>query len=916
MTWLRILKSRLAALFRKDRLERELGEELRSHLEMLVEENERKGMPPREAHYAARRSFGGVEQVKEVYREQRGLPMIETLVQDLRYGFRVLAKNPGFTTVAELSLAMGIGANCAIFTLVNAVLLKDLPVKDPEMLARVVAYRRDSRRDFSYPVFRDLSSRQQVFSRMAASGELGLNHVILEGAGELQEFDQIKGALVSANYFSLLGVNAILGRVFTLEDSRAPGEGAVAVISYGFWERRFGRDPSVLGRTIFLNGTPFTIIGVAPRRFFGDMVGVARDIWVPILMQPRVMTSNMLDRRTSTWFRTIGRLKPGTSEDRANAELTALFQQIMAEEIATGTGSLISRERPTDFRVQVERGSRGLNVLREPFRQPLQLLMAVVGLVLLIACCNVANLLLARGSARQREIGVRLAIGSGRWRLMRQLLTESILTSMLGGAVGFAMAHWGTSLLVALFAMGGFPLALDLRPDARVLAFTLAVSLLSSILVGLVPALQATSLDLSSALQANSRSQGGSRPRQRLSKALVISQVALSLWLLIGAGLLVRTVQNLKELDIGLARGNVLMLSVLADAASVERANVVELRAQVFQRLKAIPGVRSVSFSGFGLFSGSLSTSPVRVPGSSVKPENDGEVREEWISPEYFQTFGMKLLLGRGFMDQDSENAPKVAVINETTTRHYFGPESPIGKTIYFPKVDSQGRYVPFGSRLDKEQGVQIVGVVQDAKYDNLRDPTPRMVYLPVAQGTGFAESIEVRTTNDPNALAPQIRQVLKQVSNSIVLRSMNTLEEQINGTLIQERLVAKLLGFFGLLALVLACVGLYGVMSYAVVRRTSEIGIRMALGARRTDVTSMVLRETLVLVIAGVALGVPAALASTHLLRSLLFGLTPTDPVTIGAMSVLMLGIAALAGYLPARRAARVDPMVALRHE
>ncbi len=428
--------------------------------------------------------------------------------------------------------------------------------------------------------------------------------------------------------------------------------------------------------------------------------------------------------------------------------------------------------------------------------------------------------------------------------------------------------------------------------------------------------MQATSLDLSSALQANSRSQGGSRPRQRLSKALVISQVALSLWLLIGAGLLVRTVQNLKELDIGLARGNVLMLSVLADAASVESANVVELRAQVFQRLKAIPGVRSVSFSGFGLFSGSLSTSPVRVPGSSVKPENDGEVREEWISPEYFQTFGMKLLLGRGFMDQDSKNAPKVAVINETTTRHYFGPESPIGKTIYFTKVDSQGRYVPFGSRLDKEQGVQIVGVVQDAKYDNLRDPTPRMVYLPVAQGTGFAESIEVRTTNDPNALAPQIRQVLKQVSNSIVLRSMNTLEEQINGTLIQERLVAKLLGFFGLLALVLACVGLYGVMSYGVVRRTSEIGIRMALGARRTDVTSMVLRETLVLVIAGVALGVPAALASTHLLRSLLFGLTPTDPVTIGAMSVLMLAIAVLAGYVPARRAANVDPMVALRYE
>jgi predicted permease len=471
-----------------------------------------------------------------------------------------------------------------------------------------------------------------------------------------------------------------------------------------------------------------------------------------------------------------------------------------------------------------------------------------------------------------------------------------------------------------LVSGGTESLSLDLHPDLRVFGFTLAVSLLSGILFGLIPALQVTSIDIGQVVQANSRNQRGSRPKQRLTMGLLISQVAISLCLLAGAGLLMRTLQNLKNQDIGVDRNKVLALSVLADPMSIKSTQLIHLRTQTIERLRAIPDVLSVSCSEFSLFGGSMSTAPVRVPDSNVNPEKDEEVRENWVSADYFQTVGMKLRLGRAFTERDTEAAPKVAVINETLSRRYFAHKSPIGKTIYFPKVDAQGRYIPFGPQLEKAQPVQVVGVIQDAKYDDLRESTPGMAFFPIDQTAagmeGFPTSIEVRTSLNPSAAAPKIRQILKQVNPNLILRSMTTLEDQIDATLVQERLLAKLLGFFGALALVLACVGLYGIMSYSVARRTGEIGIRMALGAQQADVLKIVLREGMLPVTIGVGAGVAAALALTRFLESILYRVRPTDPTTFMLVSLVLIGVALLACYIPARRATKVDPMVALRYE
>jgi predicted permease len=842
---------------------------------------------------------------------------METFWQDLRFGLRMVGKSPSFTAVAVLSLALGIGANTAIFSLVDAVLLKSLPVKHPEQLVVVRPVDGNRGRDFNFPIFREIATRQDALSGIFASGSVDIVRASMEGSGELQ----LAGRLVSGNYFSILGVNAVRGRVFTEEDDQIPGvggpQGPVAVISHGFWERQFARDVSIVGRTITLNDAAFTIVGVTPREFFGESAGVLPDIWLPIRMQPRLEPRSLLEVRTATWFRTMGRLKPGTDEQQATTALTFLYRQLLADEIASGKGSLIHQaHKLEEVRVELEPGSKGFAALRMRFSQPLRLLMAVVALVLLIACCNVANLLLARSASRQKEIGIRLALGSGRGRLIRQLLTESMVLAVMGGAAGLLLAVWGSELLLGPASGAGSPIQLDLRPDWRVLAFTLAVSLLTGILFGLIPALLASAVDVNPALKESAGSQTGSPPRQRFSRTLVISQVALSLVLLVGAALLIRSLQNLRAFDAGFERNNVLLLTVAADPAALKTPEIAALGTQVHQRLNALPGVRSASLSRSGLLSGSATTAPVRVPGSDVNPETDGDVRQNWVSTRYFETLGMKLLLGRDFGSEDTANSPRVAIINETMARHYFGQQSALGKLIYFPKLDALRRYIPFTAQLDSDQAVEIVGVVQDAKYDNLRQRTPRMTYLPWVQGQGRVSAIEVRTVGNPSAMTEEIRQALKEINSNLVLRSVRTLEDQVNRTLTEERLIAKLLSFFGALALLLACVGLYGLMSYAVVRRTREIGIRLALGGQRAAMLRMILRETMLLVGIGIALGVPGALATTRLVEKYLFGLRPTDPATIVMAALLMLAVATLAGYLPARRASRTDPTVALRNE
>ena len=535
-------------------------------------------MTPDQARNAARRKFGGLDRTKELYRDARGIPFVETMIQDLRYGLRGLRKNPGFTAVAILSLALGIGANSSVFTIINAALLRDLPVKNAGQLVTAGVYRQgqQSWRELSYPSFQAIAASQNSLSEMAASGSLRIKHVMFDGA-ELQELDAIRGSWVSANYFSFLGLTPAAGRFFTPSDSSRPGEGAVAVIGYSLWERRFARDGAILGRTLVLDQVPLTIRGVAPRDFVGDRQGSSSvDIWVPMLMQPRFESRSKLEARDATWFRTLGRLKPGVAEAQANAEFTALYRQNVA---ASGA----FRGNLTDLRVEVQSYSSGLYPQeRRPMWQVLGLLMTMVALVLLIACCNVANLLLARGSARSREIGIRLAVGSSRRRLIAQLLTESVLLSALGGILGYLFAQAGTRVLTA----GVLPASLDLQPDGRVLIFTIGVSLLAAMLFGLIPAIQATEVDLDPTLRSGARGQTASRPRNRTSRILVVAQVALSLYLLIGAGLMLRTFQNLHALELGVDR-NVLSLSVSTEAA-VNPSQFASLRSRIHDRLKVL----------------------------------------------------------------------------------------------------------------------------------------------------------------------------------------------------------------------------------------------------------------------------------------------------------------------------------------
>jgi len=939
MTWLRMVMARFNALLRKKRLEQELDDELRAHREMLAEENERKGMSPEEAHYAALREFGGVEQAKELYREQRGLPMIETLIQDIRYGFRTLAKSPGFAAVVILSLALGIGANTAIFSLIDAVMLKMLPVKQPEQLVLLRwAWRgrpgvmpdfihnltgdsdddptgRLTSTSFSYPFFEGVHSQKQVFSNVLAfanADRLNLSSAGQPGSAACQ--------FVSGDYFSALGVQAMVGRVIASTDD-APGAAPAAAISYGYWTRRFGRDPSVLGKTISVNGVPFTLVGVAAPEFFGLEPGTSIDVWIPLRTQPQVMpswtesaiggTSKFLNSE-DWWVVILGRLKPGVTEPQARAALDVKLSQSVAAigKAATKHSGDRTLEPP---KIDLTPAGKGLDALRREFSQPLFILMAVVGLVLLIACANVANLLLARATARQKEIAVRLALGAGRRRLIRQLLTESLLLASAGAALGLIFAYWASDVLLALMSSGRNHIALHVSPDLEVLGFTAVVSLLTGIIFGLAPALRGTRLDLTPALRESASGFAGARrhawvSRFDLSKALVISQIAMSLLLLIGAGLFVRTLTNLENEDIGFDRRNLLLFGIDPTQAGYKGANLANFYQELQRRIGGLPGVRSASLSRHTLIDGGISIDGFSIQGYTPKPgeAEDGSVAVHFnaVGPRFFETFGIPLVLGRAISERDDGGAPRVAVINSTLARKFFEGSNPIGRR--------------FGGENNKSSDISIVGVVSDTKYGQLRAEAPPTVYVPYAQnieGLG-AMDFEVRTDGDPKRWTSAVHQTVQELDKNLPLFDVKTQTEQIDQATFQERLSAALSSVFGLLALVLACVGLYGIMAYAVARRTHEIGIRMALGAERGNILRMVVREALLLVIPGTLVGVTLALAASRVIASMLYGLKPTDPVTIVAAVGLMASVAVLAGYLPARRASRVDPMVALRYE
>jgi putative ABC transport system permease protein len=824
-----------------------------------------------------------------------------TLLQDVKFGLRMLAKNPGFTAVAVLTLALGIGANTAIFSVIDAVMLRRLPVKNPQELVQLATVGPYGVGSFSYPGFRRFRDENRVCSEMLSIGWLNKLDESINGQPE-----SVEGRIVSGNFFSLLGVNPALGRTFTSQDEKTLQNGAVAVISYGYWKRRFGLESSVVGTSITLNRTLFTIVGVTPAGFSGPEVGYSPDVYVPMVMEPAFHDEqSWLGQPDYHWLRIMGRLKPGVNREQARADLDLIHRQVLAD-IPTKGWSPAERKGLLSQRLEVTSAASGLVFgLPKEFPKTLSILMAMVGLVLLIACANVANLLLGRAAVRQKEFAVRLAIGAGRFRLIRQLLTESLMLAIAAGGLGLLCAYWASEAIVALMSVGRTPLFLDLRPDPRVLGFIGGISLLATILFGLVPALRSTQVDLTPALKESAGSLGSRRARLGSGKGLVVSQVALSLSLLFGAGLLVRTLENLENLDPGFDRKSVLLFGVDPTKSGYKGPAAARLYKQILEHIGAIPGVRSASLSDMEPITGGGGwDNSVWVEGYTPRPDENTTVYLNSVAPRYFETLRSPLMLGRDFSPRDTDAMPKVAIINQTMARYFFGNSNPIGRKFGW-----------FGEDKNRHQ-FEIIGVVKDSKYETLREQVPRTAYLDCFQRALGSMTFAVRTSVKPSAVISQLRNEIRAIDPAIRFGGFRTLEEHVDESLGHERLMAMLSSFFAALGVLLACVGLYGIMAYAVTRRTNEIGIRMALGAGRTQILSMIVRESALLVAAGVFLGLPGALAAAQLISGQLYGLKPADPGTIAGAILLLAAVGALAGYIPARRATKVDPMVALRYE
>ena len=915
MEWIGELWRRLKALAGRRQLDRDLDEEMRLHVELRAQEQIEAGTEPDEARCSARRRFGNPALLKETSRAVWGWRPLEIFWQDLRYAARMLAKSPAFTLVAVLSLAIGIGANTAIFSIANTILLKTLPVRDPDQL-RLVLWTGEPRiprhsgsgystrlhgiqvnSSFSFPMYHLLTANVPQFSSL-----MGFAHtqVTVVAAGESH---YASAFYVTGNFFNGLGVNPLLGRMLSPEDDR-PGAPAVAVISYRYWERHFGLDPGVVGRSVTLNGRPVIVAGITPRPFFGIEPGQGYDLFLPMaLVEAFGPEWYSLAKEDHWWVQILGRLQPGISDTEARAALDGLMAR-------TGAAYTETPDQKRDpFRPLLEPGTGGVPLLRKQASAPLFILGSVVALVLLIACANIANLLLARGTARRREFAVRLSIGAGRWRLVRQLLTESFLVAGLGAAVGLTLASPLAKTALAM-AAASEDLTIEANIDTRTLLFTLALTLLTALIFGLAPALRSTRVDLTPALKDGAAGASGAGRPLRLSRLLVAGQVALSTLLLVGAGLFVRTLQNLSTMDPGFNPQHLLVFSLDGSRSGYQGEKLTSLYERIRERIEAIPGVQAVSLSSVPLIGNSMSNSSVTVPGYSPKHGQSTLTYQMVTGSRFFTTMGIQIVLGREMDGRDSLTAPKVAVVNETFARKYMPGKNPVGRTFYFGTFSD-------GEKPDAKDAVRVIGVAKDAKYDSLRNEIPPTAYLPYLQDTDLREmTFEVRTAPPPMSIASAARAAVASVDRNVPVADLRTQEELIRLSLGMERVFATLVGAFGLIAALLASVGLYGVMAYAVTRRTSEIGIRMALGAARGDVLTMVLRDSLIMVAAGIAVGVPAALALTRFLQAALYGIAPNDPASFVSASLLMLLVALSAAWIPARRAARVDPMKALRCE
>ena len=876
-------------LFHRRQREEDLDEEVQSHLRMAAQERMEQGEAAEQARASAVREFGNVTLVKEVTRDMWGFRWLETLMQDLRYGLRQLRRNPGFTMVAVLTFALGIGANTAMFSVMNVMLLKALPVRNPQELVEFVRLAPDGTMmgNLPYAVFEHLRKNTSVLSGIFAFWSD--TRVLRSSAGP----ERVSVRKVSGSFFPTLGVKALLGRTIDSTDDRPDTEHQVVVLSYRFWSSHFGRDPSVVGATVRINAAPCTVIGVMPPDFFGVDRSQNPEMWVPLA----------LDRNPGqVWV--LGRLKPGVSIPQARAQLEPLFEQAL-ESLRDSMKDSPEHERDEFLaeKLLVNRATRGTSGLRWyywEYSNTLKILIGMTGLVLLITCVNVANLLMARSAARSREIGIRRAIGAGRLRIFRQLLTENLLLALFGGVVSLLVAAWGHRVLVTFLVGSLQGVSLDFRLDERILGFGLAMSILAGLLSGVLPALRAGSRDHVPATGAALQLRGANR--LPFAKNLLTIQVALSLTLLVSAGLFVRTLRNLASTDLGLMRQN-LVLMMVDPSLSKLIPDRQRFWRQLTERLTTLPGVVSVSLAGDAVFGngGWNAAIWVRQPHGS---ERDSRVPMNVVGPGFFGTVGIPLLAGREFGVLDQANSPPVAVVNRAFARKFFGEGSPVGKRFGNAGAGSSSR-------------IEIVGVIGDAKYGGLRQqPTP-MFYMPLFQN--FQERpyyVHVRMAGNPPAVIAAIRREIRSMDQDISVYGVRTINQVIDRLLLHDRMFAVLASVFGVLALLLTSIGIYGVVAYQITRRTGEVGIRIALGAQRRDVLWMFMRETLQVLAAGAAIGLPAAVAAAHLLRSLLFGLKPSDLVTIIWAMVTLVGAGALAGFLPARRAASLLPMDALRHE
>jgi predicted permease len=918
MALLRNLINGIKALLHKEQRNREIDEELQGYVEAAVDEKVRRGMRREDAERAARIEVGSAAVVRHRVWSGSWESAVESLAQDVRFGIRQLLKSPGFSLVAILSLALGIGANTAIFTLINDLLLKSLPVYAPDQL---VSFGKGSGGGslgsvhpgavdmFTYDFYKRIERDHKPFEGVAAFSSFPTMMSVRRGAGASGAAAQAWGHLVSGTFFGVLGAEPILGRAIDANDTDAAGRNPVAVISYRYWQHALSADPAVIGRPLTINGTLFTVVGVMPASFYGvELNEQIPDMWLPITMQQQAMQQpSLIDAGGLFWLHMIARRKTGVSVAQSQAWISTQLQHFLTDREGTQFSALRRQEIARSFVPLIPIGA-GISHLRDDYGAPLAILMGVVVLVLLIACANLANFLLAKAASREREFTTRLALGSSRTRIVRQILTETLLLAFTGGAIGLLLAFLGTRALITFVVGKDAHTALGATPDLHVLAFTSAICLATGVLFGLAPALRVSRMNASSALNTTARTIGssGGRSGRLLPKALVVVQVMLSLVLLAVAGLFVRTLHNLRNEDLGFDRTNLLLVNTSPKFAGYKPAQLNALYERILTRVQALPGVRSAALSGNLPIARGNWGSPITIIGRPVTPNEDVSTYLQRVSAGYFETLGIPLRRGRTINADDIATSLKAVVVNQRLANLYFPHGDAIGHSFTVADPSVKGTW-------------QIVGIVRDAQFQASRKGPEPMAYLAVTQLTEddqYAYWLQVQSAGDPAMLIGEVRAAFAEIDPNLPILKMQTIEQQTEGLIDTQKLVSQLSSFFSLLALALSCIGLYGVMMYSVVRRTNEIGVRIALGAPRSGVLWMVLRESLVLLGIGIALGVPAMLAACQAVRAGLFGLGPWDATTLAAAVLIIAAVTVVAAYFPARRATKVDPIVALRYE